>query len=64
MACASPNAAGALLTYAEAEAAELIRQNLHIVSALIDAIIEHGTLTGGEGGAIVAQARAAEGWAG
>jgi hypothetical protein len=27
VACASPNAAGALLTYAEAEAAELIRQN-------------------------------------
>jgi len=41
--CAAP-AVDALLRYAEAEA--LIRSHLGVVTALINALVEHGTLTG------------------
>jgi hypothetical protein len=52
--CASPAAIDALLAYAEAEAEALIRANIGIVSALVDALVEKGTLIGDEVDAIIA----------
>jgi hypothetical protein len=43
---ASPQAAPALLAYAECEAKAMINAHLGVVSALIDALVEKGTLTG------------------
>jgi hypothetical protein len=40
VACASNEAVAAMVSYAEAEAAALIREHLNVVSALVDAIIE------------------------
>ena len=44
--CSSPGAIGAMLAYAEAEAEALIRAHLPVVTALIDQLVEHGTLSG------------------
>jgi hypothetical protein len=45
--CASPGAAvDALLAYASADADTLIRAHLPVVTALIDQLVEHGTLSG------------------
>jgi ATP-dependent Zn protease len=46
----------ALLAYCEAEAAALIRANIEIVHALVEALIERGTLTGDEIDTILARA--------
>jgi hypothetical protein len=51
--CASPLAVDSLLTYGEAEAEALIRDNHDIVAALTDALIAEGTLSGGEVDAII-----------
>jgi hypothetical protein len=48
VACAAPPAIGALIAYAEAEASALLSANLPVVLALVEAIIERGTLTGAE----------------
>jgi hypothetical protein len=48
VACATPRAVDALLEYASVEAEALIRENLDIVRALVDAILERGNLTGDE----------------
>jgi hypothetical protein len=62
---ASPQAVPALLAYAEAEAEALIRAHLGVVSALIDALVEHehGTLTGDEVDLVIARAVVARGLA-
>jgi hypothetical protein len=44
--CAAPEAIDAFVRYAEAEAEELIRAHLGVVTALIDALVERGTLSG------------------
>jgi hypothetical protein len=51
--CASPLAVDSLLTYAEAEAEALIRNNRDIVEAATDALVEKGTLSGDEVDAII-----------
>jgi hypothetical protein len=57
VACAAPSAVNALLAYAEAEAAALIREHLNVVLALVDAIIDRGgTLTGSEVDEVIAAA--------
>jgi hypothetical protein len=59
--CASPGAAvDALLRYAEAEAETLIRAHLPVVAALIDQLVEHGTLSGEQVDEIISGAIAAE----
>jgi hypothetical protein len=58
--CASPSAVDALLAYAEAEAEALIRAHLGVVSALVEALVEKGTLIGGEIDKIISDAVAAE----
>lgn len=60
VACATPDAVSSMLAYCESEAEALIRANLHVVSALVDAIIERGTLDGTEVDAIIMQAVAAK----
>lgn len=63
IACAAPSAAGALIAYAEAEAEALLRAHPIAVTALVDAIVEKGALSGIEVDAIIAQAMAAGGLA-
>ncbi len=58
--CASPGAVEALLTYAMAEAEALIRAHFAAVSALVDALVEKGTLTGRQVDEIISGAVAAE----
>jgi hypothetical protein len=60
IACATPQAASALLAYAEAEAAALLSAHLGVVTALVDAIIERGVLTGDEVDQVIIRAMAAE----
>jgi hypothetical protein len=49
-----------LLAYAEAEAAALLSAHLGVVTALVDAIIERGVLTGDEVDQVIMRAMAAE----
>jgi hypothetical protein len=58
--CSSPGAIGAMLAYAEAEAEALIRAHLPVVTALIDQLVEHGTLSGEQVDEIISGAIAAE----
>jgi hypothetical protein len=58
VAAATRSAATDLIRYAEVEAAGLIRENLDIVRALVDAILERGTLTGDEVDMIIGTAMA------
>jgi hypothetical protein len=65
IACVSPRSVDAMLAYAEAEAEHLIRENLNVVLALVDALVESGTLDGEQvdvviAGAIAARAAEAE----
>jgi hypothetical protein len=48
------------LAYAAAEAEALLNAQLGVVKALVDAIVEKGTLSGAEVDAIIMQAMAAE----
>jgi hypothetical protein len=57
---AAPQAVPALLAYCEAEAESLIRAHLGVVSALVGALIEKGTLIGSEVDKIISDAVAAE----
>ena len=57
---ASPAAIPAMLSYAKAEAEALIRAHLPVVNALIDALVEHGTLSGEQVDQIISGAIAAE----
>jgi hypothetical protein len=57
--CAS-GAVGALLAFAEAEAEALIRAHLPVVTALVDALDEKGTLTGDEVDRIISDGIAGE----
>ncbi len=61
VACAAPGAVGALIAYAEAEAEALLRAHPIVVTALVDAIEEKGTLSGIEVDGIIMRAMAAEG---
>jgi hypothetical protein len=56
VACAAPPAVKALIEYCEAEATALLKSNLGIVRALVDALIERGTLTGAEVDAVIERA--------
>jgi hypothetical protein len=58
VACASRGAVAAVVAYAEAEAAALIRENLDIVRALIDAMVR-GVLDGAEVDIVIVEAVAA-----
>jgi hypothetical protein len=60
IACASPRSVDAMLAYAEAEAENLIRENLNAVLALVDALVEHGMLTGDQVDMVIAHAMARE----
>jgi hypothetical protein len=60
VACAAPPAVNALLAYAEAEASALLEANLPVVLALVEAIIERGTLTGDEVDEVIETAVACE----
>ncbi len=60
VACAAPQAASALLAYAEAEAAALLSAHLGVVTALVDAVVERGFLTGDEVDQVIMRAMAAE----
>src|SRR5205807_2880884 len=53
IAVAAQPAVKALIAYAEAEATALLQANLDIVNALVEALIERGTLTGDEVDAII-----------
>jgi hypothetical protein len=57
-ACASPRSVDAMLAYAEAEAENLIRENLNVVLALVDALVisPKGKLTGVDVDRIIASA--------
>ena len=55
VAVAASPAVTALLTYAEAEAAALIQANIEIVRALVESLIEAGTLSGAEVDTVIAQ---------
>jgi hypothetical protein len=57
---ASPGAVEALLAYCEAEAEALIRAHLGVVKALVDALVELGTLIGEQVDEIIGCAIAAE----
>jgi hypothetical protein len=46
IAVAAQPAVAAMVAYAEAEATALLRANLDIVAALVEALVEHGTLSG------------------
>jgi hypothetical protein len=54
-ACASPRSVDAMLAYAEAEAENLIRENLNVVLALVDALVASpkGKLTGVQVDAVI-----------
>jgi hypothetical protein len=54
----SPQSVDALLAYAEAEAENLIRENLNVVSALVDALVASpkGKLTGQQVDALIESA--------
>jgi hypothetical protein len=58
IACASPRSVDAMLAYAEAEAENLIRENLNVVLALVDALVAspNGKLTGQQVDVIIAAA--------
>jgi hypothetical protein len=58
IACASPRSVDAMLAYAEAEVENLIRENLNVVLALVDALVASpkGKLTGQEVDAVIASA--------
>jgi hypothetical protein len=62
LACASPRSVDAMLAYAEAEAENLIRENLNVVLALVDALVESaaGKLTGAEVDSMIESAIACE----
>jgi hypothetical protein len=60
VAVAASPAVTALLAYAEAEAAALIRANIEIVQALVEALIERGILTGDRIDAVIAREVAAK----
>jgi hypothetical protein len=60
LACASPRSVDAMLAYAEAEAENLIRENLNVVVALVDALVAAGKLTGAEVDAVIERAIARE----
>jgi hypothetical protein len=55
IACASPRSVDAMLAYAEAEAENLIRENLNVVLALVDALVASpkGKLTGEQVDAVI-----------
>jgi hypothetical protein len=55
IACASPRSVDAMLAYAEAEAENLIRENLNLVLALVDALVASpkGKLTGQQVDAVI-----------
>jgi hypothetical protein len=55
VAVAATPAVAALLAYCEAEAAALIRANIELVHALVEALIERGILTGDEIDTIIAR---------
>jgi hypothetical protein len=57
---ASPAAIPAMLAYASAEAEALIRAHMPVVNALIDALVEHGILSGEQVDEIISGAIAAE----
>jgi len=57
------DAAGPLIAYAETEAEALLRAHPVVVTALVDAIVEKGTLIGAEVDVIIMQAMVAEGLA-
>jgi hypothetical protein len=63
VACAAQGATGALIAYAETEAEALLRALPVVVTALVDAIVEKGTLIGAEVDMIIMQAMVAEGLA-
>jgi hypothetical protein len=58
IACASPRSVDAMLAYAEAEAENLIRENLNVVLALVDALVASpkGKLTGQQVDAVIENA--------
>jgi hypothetical protein len=58
IACASPRSVDAMLAYAEAEAENVIRENLNVVLALVDALVEspRGKLTGQQVDAVIESA--------
>jgi hypothetical protein len=58
IACASPRSVDAMLAYAEAEAQNLIRENLNVVLALVDALVASpkGKLTGVQVDAVIESA--------
>jgi len=60
VAVAASPAVAALIAYCEAEAAALIRANIEIVHALVEALIERGILTGDEIDTIIAREVAAK----
>jgi hypothetical protein len=55
VACAASPAVAALIEYCEAEAAALIRENIEIVQALVEALIETGSLSGDQIDAIISR---------
>jgi hypothetical protein len=58
IACASPRSVNAMLAYAEAEAENLIRENLSVVLALVDALVASpkGKLSGEQVDAVIESA--------
>jgi hypothetical protein len=62
IACASPRSVDAMLAWAEAEAENLIRDNLNVVLALVDALVDSktGKLTGVEVDVVIEAAIARE----
>ena len=58
IACASPHSIDAMLAYAEAEAENLIRENLDVTLALVDALVASpkGRLTGEQVDAVIESA--------
>jgi hypothetical protein len=56
IAYASPRSVNAMLAYAAAEAENLIRENLNVVLALVNALVEAGRLTGEQVDSIIAAA--------
>jgi hypothetical protein len=58
IACASPRSVDEMLAYAEAEAQNLIRENLKVVLALVDAMVASpkGKLTGVQVDAVIERA--------
>jgi hypothetical protein len=58
--CAAPSAVDAFIRFAEAEAEALIRAHLGVVTELVDALVEHGTLSGEQVDRIISNAVAGE----